>query len=303
MASLLEETISELRAANGVQQFNFSLVAMVDPPSMPLLPAPSAAQSIEQAMVAARASDIPAERLTLLRATLAILDESDSLPPQWRRLAQASAEATLKAELETERRYRSLSESVLRAADRGVRRADVHTVERAISDAKHRDARYGARRPDEVKALLATLEERLDSARRLRVMRDQWMLRSRAFEEYIDGIEDPLKSVERLRGRLDDIRSLAGPPVDQLPGLAARFDRLYRELAIVKAPPEMASAHASLLSATDLALQAVRTRSRAAIEGDVKIAWDAAAAAAGSIMLLAQAQQAIQTLSRPPELK
>ena len=65
----------------------------------------------------------------------------------------------------------------------------------------------------------------------------------------------------------------------------------------------MASAHATLLSATDLALQAVRSRSRAAIEGNVKIAWDASAAAAGSIMLLAQAQQAIQTLSRPPELK
>ncbi len=304
MASLLDETISDLRAAAGVQQFDFNLVAMVQPPSMPLLPAPSAAQTIEQAMVAARASDVPAERLSLLQAVVAILDDPGSqVPPAWRRLAKASAEATLKAELEVERRYQELSESMLRSSERAAARADVRGVERTIRSLEQRDRRLGRRRPDHVQALLAALGDRLDAARRLRVMRDQWQLRARAFGEYREAIAEGVEQAERLQPRLDDIRSLAGPPVGQLPALAARLDSIYRRLAAVKAPAELSGAHGTLLSAVDLALQAVRTRSRAAMSGDVKGAWDASAAASGAIMLLAQAQQSIAALSRPPELK
>lgn len=304
MASLLDETISDLRAAAGVQQFDFNLVAMVQPPSMPLLPPPSRAQSIEQALVAARASDVPVERMALLQAVIAILDEPDSnLPASWRRLAKASAEATLEAEMNVERRYESLADSVLRASERAAARADVRGVERAIQTLRRRDERLGGKRPDRVQGLMAALEERLDAARRLRVMRDQWQLRARAFEEYSKAIEEGVRQAERLLPRLDDIRSLAGPPVDRLPALAARFDAIYRRLAAVTAPAEMAGAHGTLLSAVDLGLQAVRTRTRAAVSGDVKAAWDASAAASGAVMLLAQARQSIAVLSKPPELK
>ena len=304
MATLLDETISDLRAAAGVSQFDFNLVASVQAPSMPLLPAPSPAQTSEQAMIAARASDVPAERLSLLHAIVATLDEPGSpLPPAWRRLAKASAEATLKAELEVERRYEAVSESLLRSSERAAARADVRGVERAIQSLARRDERLGKRRPDQVQALLAALEDRLDAARRLRVMRDQWQLRARAFGEYTAAIADPVRQVERLRPRLDDVRSLAGPPVADLPALAARFDAIYRRLVAVKAPPELSGAHGTLLSAVDLGLQAVRTRSRAAVGGDVKAAWDASAAASGAIMLLAQAKQSIAALSSPPELK
>jgi hypothetical protein len=303
MATLLEETISGLRADSGMQRFDFSLVAVVDPPNMPLLPPPSVAQTIEQAMVAARTSDIPAERLSLLRSVLAIIEETDSLPAHWKRLAKASAEATLKAELDTERRYSALSRSALSAADRAVGKADVRGVERAIGDARRRDARYGGKRPDEVKALLTALEARLDSARRLRVMRDQWTLRSKAFKEYREAIDSTVESIDRLRARLDDIRAMAGPPVGELPGLVARLDRLYRDLVIVKAPAEMSSAHSTLLSAVNLGMQAARMRSNAVREGDVKAAWDASSAAAGATMLLAQGKQEIERLSRPPEIK
>jgi hypothetical protein len=304
MSSLLDETISDLRAAAGVRQFDFNLVASVRAPSMPLLPSPSPAQTIEQAMIAARASDVPAERLSLLQAIVAILDEPESgLPPGWRRLARASAEATLKAEIEVERRYRSMSEALLRTSERAAARADVRGVERAIQALQRRDERFGHRRPDQVQAVLAALGDRLDAARRLRVMRDQWQLRARAFREYDDAIAEGLRQAEGLQPRLDDIRALAGPPVAELPALAARFDAVYRRLAAVKAPVELSGAHGTLLSSIDLALQAVRTRSRAAVSGDVKAAWDASAAASGAIMLLAQARQSVAALSRPPELK
>jgi hypothetical protein len=37
--------------------------------------------------------------------------------------------------------------------------------------------------------------------------------------------------------------------------------------------------------------------------GDVRLAWDASAAASGSIMMLAQGRQQVEIVSRPPELR
>lgn len=304
MASLLDETISSLRADAGVRQFDFDLVATVQPPAMPLLPDPSPTQSIDHAFIAARASDVPVERLTLLQAVLATLDDPGfDVSPAWRRLAKASAAATLDAELKVERRYQDVADSVLSASERAAGRADVRGVERAIQSLQRRDERLGHKRPDRVQALMAALEQRLDAAQRLRVMRDQWQLRARAFKAYGEAIGDGVEQADRLVPRLDDIRALAGPPVHQLPAIAARFDSVYRRLAVIKPPEELSAAHGSLLSAIDLGLQAVRTRSRATASGDVKAAWDASAAASGAIMLLAQAKQSIAALSKPPELK
>ena len=59
----------------------------------------------------------------------------------------------------------------------------------------------------------------------------------------------------------------------------------------------------TLLSAAELGQQAARTRERATMTGDVKLAWDASAAASGSIMMLAQGRQQVEIVSRPPELR
>ena len=304
LVSLIEETIERLRAAQGAQQFDISLVATIEPPSMPLLPAPTPAQTIEQAMAAARASDVPAERLALLRAVLAELDESSAtLPKDWVKRARESAKTTIDAELEVQRNYDRLRETAMKNANRAAAAADVRGVERAIQRVRRGDTRLGRRRNDEISALLATLDVHLDSARRLRLMRDQWSRRAKLFAEYRDSVDPIISGLEGLRPRLDDIRSLAGPPIGALPGLITRFERLSRRIALVTPPTEMASAHATLLSAADLGQQAVRARERATMTGDVKGAWDASAAASGSIMMLAQARQQIEQLSRPPELR
>jgi hypothetical protein len=304
MELLLDETISGLRANAGVQRFDLSLVAMVEPPVMPRLADPSPAQSIEQAMVAARVADVPAERMTLLRAVIALIDEDRSrLPAEWSRRARESAKATLEAELQAEKKYADLSKSVLRAATRAAASADVRGVTKAMDRVRSRDGQLGGKRPDEVRTLMAALEEKLDAARRLRLMRDQWTLRSKAFDQYRRDVAPGIRALEDLRDRLEDIRSLAGPGVADLPSLASRFERVYRQIAVVRPPPEMAAAHATLLSAADLGVQAVRARSKAALNGDVGAAWDASAAASGSVMMLAQALQRIEVLSRPPELR
>jgi hypothetical protein len=47
----------------------------------------------------------------------------------------------------------------------------------------------------------------------------------------------------------------------------------------------------------------MRLRERAAVQGDVAMAWDASSAAAGSIMMLAEARRQIDAATRQPELR
>jgi hypothetical protein len=75
MLALLDATVSQLRGEAGVRQVDFSLVASIQPPAMPLLPDPSVPQSIDQALVAARFSEVPAERIGLLQSILSAIEE------------------------------------------------------------------------------------------------------------------------------------------------------------------------------------------------------------------------------------
>jgi hypothetical protein len=288
----------------GVHEFAFNLVAIVDPPSMPLLPPPSLAQSVEQTLAAARASDVTTERMALFAAAIAVIDESrDRLPKEWASRVRNAARASLEAEIDASRKYAKLSAKVMRAANEGAADGDVRRVERSIARATRDGGKLGRPRDDEMTALLGALQERLDAARRLRLMRDQWQRRSAAFAAYKDAIGRPLESLDKLRRSLEDVRALAGPPIGQLPDMIQRFERAYRQLRMVRAPDEMSSAHATLLSAAELGQQAARTRERATMTGDVRLAWDASAAASGSIMMLAQGRQQVEIISRPPELR
>jgi hypothetical protein len=277
---------------------------MVEPPAVPLLPDPTPAQSIEQTMAVVRASDVPAERIALLATVLSVLDEaSGTLPKEWASRARASAKSTLEAEVNASRKYAKFASSALRSATSAASSGDVRGVENTIRKATRKAQRLGRGRDEEIFSLMAALQERLDAARRLRLMRDQWQRRSAAFAEYKSAIGSAVETLDKLRGRLEDVRALAGPPVGALPEMIQRFERAYRQLRMVHPPDEMASAHATLISAAELGQQAARTRERATMTGDVRLAWDASAAASGSIMMLAQGRQQVEIVSRPPELR
>jgi hypothetical protein len=304
MLSLLEGTISELRGAAGVRRFDFSLVATVEPPTMPLLPDPTPSQAIDQVLLAARLSDVPAERITLLRSAISVIDEKASqLPRAWARQTRASAEATLEAELDVEKRYAELSRFAVVKATAAAADGNVRGVEQALATLQARDRALGQKRKDQVAGLLAMLQSRLDSARRLRLLRDQWAHKAEAFRSYRKAVIGPIDRLLKLRSTLEDVKALAGPDYRTLPDLTQRFERVSRQLALITPPADMASAHATLLSAAMLGQQAMRARERASVQGDVATAWDASSAAAGSVLMLAQARQQIDALLRPPELR
>ena len=304
MVSLLAGTISELRGDAGGRKFSFDLMATIEPPSMPLLPDPSPTQAIEQVLLAARLSDVPAERITLLRSAISVIDERASqLPKNWARQTRASAQATLDAELAIERRYAELSRATVARATAAAASADVRGVEKAIAGLQARDRSLGARRKDQIAGLIGLLQEKLDSARRLRLMRDQWARKVPAYRAYVDQTSGPIDRLVKLGPKLQDVKALAGPSVSSLPNLIQSFERLGRQLALIKPPEDLVQAHATLQSAAELGQQAMRTRERAAAQGDVAVAWDASSAAAGSIMLLAEARRQIDAVTRPPELR
>jgi hypothetical protein len=304
MLALLAGTVSELRGAAGVRRFDFDMVATIEPPTMPLLPAPSATQAIEQVLVAARLSDVPAERITLLRSAITAIDEKAAeLPKTWARRTRASAQDALDAELEIERRYADLTRATVAKANAAAAKADVRAVEKAAATLQARDRALGQQRKDQVTGLLALLQEKLDAARRLRLLRDQWARKAEAFRAYQDAAGGPIGRLAKLGPKLEDVKALAGPAMSSLPGLVQSLERICRELALINPPADLAQAHATLRSSAELGQQAMRTRERAAIQNDVAMAWDASSAAAGSIMMLAQARRQIDAVMRPPELQ
>ena len=70
------------------------------------------------------------------------------------------------------------------AADERAKRADVGGIERLVGSVLKADDRLGRRRPQTTAALLATLDGRLDAARRLRLARDAWALRRDGLASY-----------------------------------------------------------------------------------------------------------------------
>jgi hypothetical protein len=303
IGALLDEAVSQLRAEAGARYFDLSLVAAIEPPSVPLLPDPTPAQTIEQTLAVAQASDVPAERRSMLQSVLSYIDgwtAARSTP--WAQYARSRAVASLNTEVEAERAYSSLTRRSLADASRLAARADVAGLE-AIGDRVRRDdERLGRKRPNEVKALLDAIETHLDAARRLRLARDRWVLRAGLYRKYGHEVGSIIDQLNRMRPALEQIRALAGPDAGALSRATRRASQAADRIKGIVPPTDLAGVHTLLESAASLASQAARARTEAVASGDIQRAWDASSAAAGSMMLLAEARAELERALKPPEL-
>jgi hypothetical protein len=262
MVALLDEAIRS-QAKAGAQAFDLSLVASSSL-TMPLLPDPTPAQLIDQAMAAARFADNSVERTSLLRSVIAFIDQSlPQLSRAWAKRSRASASAALKAELKTDQSYARLRDGTVTSAQRMAASADVDGVSNLIRRVRRADEGLGKKRPAEIDALVTHLEARLDAARRLRLARDQWDLRSEILLSYRDRAEKAVEALEGLKRPLADIRTLSGPDPRNLKKIRQRITAARQRLSLIVPPAEVASQHAMLVSAFHLAEQAVDTRERA----------------------------------------
>jgi hypothetical protein len=307
MLGMLDEAISGLRIAAGETSFSIDLVAAAPEPrrdAVPMLRAPTPAEAIAQAIAVAKATDMPADRVSILRTVIAAIDNpQNGVPAAWAAPARRWAIDAIDGELKVDKAYASLGTAMLKRASGAAGRADVRGVEGVLKAIVRRDEELGRKRPDEVNAIIGQVRAQLDAARRLRLARDQWAERAGSFRAYKRAVAPILDAMERAGQTLDDIKHLAGSDAQVLMAWNDRLTSHVRALNALGVPDELKPAHALLTSAVNLAETAVKTRRQAAVSGELQLAWDASSAASGSMMLLAKAQEDMEAAVRLPEIR
>lgn len=309
MLGLLDEAIAGLRVAAGETSFAIDLVA-TDPPrverreDVPLLHAPSESDAITHAVAVAKATDISTDRVSILRGVIASLDKHrESFPKRWAEATRKSALRTIEEEARLGREYAELTADVLERATEAARSANVRDAEKVVEEAARKDAQLGHGRQNEMQALLERLRSELDAARGLRLARDRWHERTRSYRAYSKVVEPIMDTLADQQRHLDDIKRLAGSNKDVLADLGKRLAKSTKTLGIVSVPAELKPAHELLLNAVGLADAAVSARRRATLSGLMADAWNASAAAAGSMKLLERAREDIEAAVRFPETR
>ena len=299
LTGTLDEVISELRVAAGESSFDLSLVANTAPPVVELLPPPTMRETMEQALVAARTTPEPGERVSLLRAIEQALKEP-ARSGGWAVALHDRASADLAAELKIEKAYADLSASTAAAAAARASRGDVSGVRSLVDAVLRADDRLGRRRPQETSSLLALVDMRLDEARRLRLARDAWAARADLFKRYRTSIDSAVREIRGAIPLLERIRELAGPAPQLLPSLEQHLVMSRQRLAAIEVPPELAPAHSLFTAAFQMAKRAASTRRTAVLSGNMSLAWEASSAAAGALLLLDRAGDELDRLTAPP---
>ena len=300
LVGMLDEVISELRVAAGQSSFDVSLVANITPPSAAeLLPPPGFRETMEQAVAAAAATAEPAERASLLRAVASALQEP-ARTGGWAAALHARASSELVLELRLDKSYVQLASSTIAAATARAARGDVTGVQALVRSVLTTDDRLGRRRPQEMAALLALLDLRLDEARRLRLARDAWAVRVEVFKTYRAAIAPAIDELRRSTRSLESIRQLAGPEPGLLPRLEQRLVMGKLQVAAITPPVELQPAHELIAAAFQMARRAASGRRNAVSSGNMTLAWEASSAAAGALMLLERAGQELDRLTAPP---
>ena len=224
-------------------------------------------------------------------------------PIAWVSTTSASVTKALATEVKIDRSYQTLTQRMMKIASQRARLGDVRGLERLVTRVQTNDKVLGNARPDIVASLLASIDEKLDLARRLQLARDRWALRAPALAQYRLAIRAPLEQFTAIRSALQDIKSLSGTPPGTLTFVDRAIVRLMKAANAIQPPEELQAAHAVFISAVSLAQNAASIRREATLASSIERAWDASSAAAGSLMLGAKAKTDIQTLLRKPQLQ
>lgn len=304
IVGMLDEVIAELRAAAGLSRFDLALSASAPPVAPePLLTPPSGTEVVDQLMAAAKLTEIPAERESLLRTVLTLIDRAvGAFPERWAALMRRTALSRLADEERLDAQVTKARTTTLARAGELAAKADVRGLEGVRAELLKQNAELRRRRPDEMTALLATVDAQLDAARKLRLAQDQWRLRLAGYQTYQDAVAPPMKTLDRAAASLEDIRAMAGPTPQALRRLSARLTSDTPRVERVEPPSELASVHALFRSAWELATSAVKLRLDAVAANSLEQARHASAAAAGALMLLKRARTELDAALKPPTL-
>jgi hypothetical protein len=252
----------------------------------------------------AKMTDVAVDRVSLLKAVVTALDDPrNAVPEHFAKPSRKWALRGISEEGRVEKQYADMTGSLLKRATVAASRADVRGVEGVIEAVRRRDIQLGEKRREEVNALIAQVQLHLDAARRLRLVRDRWQERVGSYRAYLKAIAPIVDTLTRAQRDLDNIKRLAGSEALDLVVLTDSIDTSSKMLNVISVPDELKSAHALLSSSLILADSAVKTRRQAVASGELRFAWDASSAAAGSMTLLMRAQEDMEAIVKLPQIR
>jgi hypothetical protein len=296
----VEEAISAIRAGAGQRTFDLSLVAMIEPPSEPLLPEPGLQEALTRAAAVAQAAETRRERVTLQENILAVLDRRRrELPKDWYSSTRKDLARRVGREQDLDRAYAELASRTLRDAREREKDADVAGLEQLAARVQREDARLGYQRPETMQALLASLAASAASAREKRAARERYESRRSAYGAYRRSIGDTLGKFDEVIEEIVAVRASEALSGRRLSKTEKRVGTIVVSLLPAQPPPDLASAHELLLSSARLMGQALRLqRGTASARGEAS--QNASAAAAGALLLLDSARGRIDEFFRKP---
>ena len=303
--TVLDEAIAAIRGAAGAASFEVALVA--ETPVIPLEPAatmPGVREQVAQAFGVARLTDSAAERVALYQAVLQLLtDDAAVLPAAEAASFRRIAETAIRSEQAIDARYSDMARRLMTEATRAAARAQVGGVQRVLDRIPREDTRLGRKRPEIVQALHSSVQDQIDAARRLRLLRDQWIIRRSLYVDYQRAVGTQMLQLSRSQPALEAIRRLDGPAPETLVTLQSRLKGGAEQLERVVPPADLRLTHELLLGAWRFAESAINGRYAAARSADVDAAWGASSSAAGALMLLTRVQSELRAFLEPPQLQ
>jgi hypothetical protein len=305
IVSLIDESIANLRASGGAANFDLSLVASAPTIAVePVMGMPSPREQLDQMLHLASVAPTATDRVAMLQSALAMVNETGGGLAGVERMAmRSSLETRIRADLEIDRKYSRLAAQLTERASREAARARIAGVENAMNRLEREDAKLGKKRPEVIESLRASIEASLSDARRLRLLRDQWVLRQSMYRDYQRVVGSDLLSLVKAQPQLEAIRRLDGPPLATLQSLQSRLSGGASRLERLDVSEDLRATHSLLVGAWRFAENAANGRADAVASGNVAKAWEASSAAAGALMLLSQVQRGIQDLLELPRLK
>lgn len=295
LASLFDDVIAELRLAAGEPGVSLALVAG-SPPLEPLLPEPTPRESVALALAAARAADVGAERVDILRRTVDVAEKTGN------DAAARTATATLADEVEAGTAYATLMAALRARADAARRRGDVAAVERLTGELARRDRQLGHRRPADVQALAVQLSAAIEATRAFRRALDDHARQLGALRRYDTQLRPLLARFDRLTPALAALRDLRGITPNQLAAAETTVQQLLRDLAVIRPPAAQLGVHATFESVLRIAHEA-STRRRQATSSQSREMREASSAASGALLLAGQVRRDLAASLRRPTIQ
>jgi len=294
LAGLFDDVV-KTRVGPGEQALQLDLVAgPAIPAREPIQQAPDLRASIEMALAAVAASDIPDERTGVLRAAAAAA--GGAVPD----LAAIIA-ARLESEATSAAAYSALGESLRARAGMARRSGDVAAVERLRLELANRDRELGYRRPDDVAAMQSELAAALERARAHRLALDHYAYVKPALLAYERRIRPALTALSRQATLLEAIREMRSVEFAEVERAIRRLKALEHTVLSMSPPEDLASVHATLAGALQMAREACERRRLAVITNRTQTAREASSAAAGALLLAGAVQADLVTGLFPPK--